>query len=179
SGDAERRRGIVRRPDRRSGGLQSAGRLEAVPCPAKGPGDSRRSEPMLRLARTLSVAALALVVSASFAYARGGGPGGGGGGGRGGGMGGGGRAGGMGGGGRMGGGMGGARTGGATTGGGRMGPGSKGKNDSQQQEQEDRKNLIAERRARLADNDRASNQEARLATERLSAADRRVGDDIR
>jgi hypothetical protein len=44
---------------------------------------------------------------------------------------------------------------------------------------EDRKNLIAERRARLNDNDRTANQEARLAAARLAAADRRCADDVR
>ena len=46
-------------------------------------------------------------------------------------------------------------------------------------ELEDRKNLIAERRKRLADADRAANQEARLASERLRALAERLGDDVR
>jgi hypothetical protein len=44
---------------------------------------------------------------------------------------------------------------------------------------EDRKNLIAERRKRLADGDRAANQEARLAADRLGAVADRIGDDVR
>lgn len=47
--------------------------------------------------------------------------------------------------------------------------------DQKQQELEDRKALIAERRDRLADADRAVNQEARLAGERLSAAGEAAG----
>jgi hypothetical protein len=46
-------------------------------------------------------------------------------------------------------------------------------------ELEDRKNLIAERRKRLADNDRVAHQEARLAADRLAAAGERCGDDVR
>src|SRR5262245_27420497 len=130
---------------------------------------------MIRIARTIGVAALAVLVSASLAYARGGwggggGRGGGGGGGRGGGR----------------GGTppgGGTRAGGATgqggTGGGRMGGKKGGTGDQALQDQEDRTALITERRSRLADADRAASMEARLAAMRLAAADLRVGDDIR
>jgi len=130
---------------------------------------------MLRFARILAVTTLAVLVSASLAYARGGG--GGGGGGRGGGGGGGGRGG-------MGGGRGGmgrnptgAGQGGA---GGARFAGKKGaQGDQALAELEDRTALIAERRSRLADADRVANMEARLASMRLAAADKRVGDDIR
>lgn len=44
---------------------------------------------------------------------------------------------------------------------------------------EDRKNLITERRSRLADGDRAANQEARLAADRLGAVAEHIGDDVR
>lgn len=119
-----------------------------------------------------SVAILALAVAAPLADGRGGGPGGGGG--RGGGPGGGGRAGGITGG-R--GGLGGLFGSGGRLGG-QMGQGlganrftgNRGnQSDNELQELEDRKALIAERRARLAEGDRAANQEARLAAERLVA----------
>lgn len=50
--------------------------------------------------------------------------------------------------------------------------------DQKQQELEDRKALIAERRDRLADADRAVNQEARLANERVAATGEAAGDAI-
>lgn len=131
--------------------------------------------------KSLVLAALAvvsLVAVSPLAYGRGGG---GGGGGRGGGPGGGGR-GGFGGGGRTGG------VGGFFGSGGRMGTGTGqgmganrfsgnrgNQSDSELQELEDRKALIAERRGRLADNDRAANQEARLAAERLTATGEAAG----
>ena len=119
----------------------------------------------------VALAVLALVAVSPLAYGRGGGGGGG-------------RGGGPGGGGRGGGGMGG-RTGGVGGffgSGGRMGTGTGqgmganrftgnrgNQSDSELQELEDRKALIAERRTRLADGDRAINQERRLAAERVTA----------
>jgi hypothetical protein len=138
---------------------------------------------MMRLAKTISVIALSILVAGSVAYARGGGGGGGGrGGGGGGGRGGGGGGrGGMGGAGR-GGGMGAGRgtgTGAPGAGAGRF-AGKKGATGDQAlQDFEDRVALMNERRARLADADRAASMEAKLAALRLSAADVRVGDDVR
>lgn len=129
--------------------------------------------------KSLVLAALAvvsLVAVSPLAYGRGGGGGGGRGGGPGGGRGG------FGGGGRTGG------VGGFFGSGGRMGTGTGqgmganrfsgnrgNQSDSELQELEDRKALIAERRGRLADNDRAANQEARLAAERLAATGEAAG----
>jgi hypothetical protein len=129
----------------------------------------------IRLLRTTSIALVAGLLSVSLATslaeARGGGGGGrgGGGGGRGGGGGG------------ARGGFGGARGGGAARG--ATGPGRyAGKNDNSEQamkELEDRNNMIAERRRRLADADREANQEARLALGRLDTAELRTGEDVR
>lgn len=130
----------------------------------------------------VAAVAMAALLAAPLAEARGGGGGGFGGGGRGG-FGGGGRGG-------FGGGGWGGKFGGGKMGGGFGGIGGlggflgAGKNKGAQGEQalaelEDRQNLIKDRRARLSENDRASNQEARLAALRLAAAVDRVGDDVR
>ena len=138
---------------------------------------------MKRILQLKSIAILTALVSASVADARGGG--GMGGGGRGGGMGGGGRGGGMGGGGRGTGGMGGMGgmgrgTGfGSPGGGGRFGSKNGGTNDQALGELEDRKSMITERRHRMADSERETNQENRLAASRVAAAVLRAGDDIR
>jgi hypothetical protein len=108
-------------------------------------------------------AALVALLGASVADARGGG-----------GMGGGFGGGGMGFGGGMGGGMG-AGVGGGGGGGGGPGGGRGGNSDPKEYaEQQDRKDLIADRRRRVADGDRAERQEARLAAMRLAAATRRI-----
>ena len=132
--------------------------------------------------RILSFAAVVTLAFAPVAGARGGGPGGGGGG-----MG---PGGGIGGGGMMG-------YGGAYGGGSAGNPGSgfnpsnmpagmkhlMSKHGSQGEQAladlEDRKNLIAERRKRLAHGDRAANQEARLAAARMSSVSDQLGDDVR
>ena len=137
----------------------------------------------MRTFQILSIAAVVSLAVAPFAGARGGGGGGGGGG-----MGPGG--GGFGGGGMMG-------YGGAFGGGSAGNPGSAfnpsnapagmkhllSKHGAQGEQAladlEDRKNLIAERRKRLADGDRAANQEARLAADRLDAVSDRLGDFVR
>lgn len=137
----------------------------------------------MRTLRVLSIAALAAVALAPIAAARGGGPGGGGGG-MGGGFGGG-----------FGGMMGGFGVPGAGGGSANSNPfgntglsaaGLKhliGKRGSQGEQAladlEDRKNLIAERRKRLAESDREANQELRLAADRVHAISDRLGDDVR
>lgn len=129
-----------------------------------------------------TLAVLSFVVIAPLAFGGGGRGGGGGGGGRGGGGAGGGRGGGFGGRGGVGGFFGSGGRMGTGTGQG-MGAnrfsGNRGnQSDSELQELEDRKALIAERRTRLADGDRAVNQEARLAAERLVATGDAAGDAI-
>lgn len=133
----------------------------------------------MRTLHVLSFLALATLAFSPVADARGGGPGGGG-------FGGGGMGGGFGGGfgGGLGGGPGGQNNPFGNSG---MSMGAikhlAGKRGSQGEaalaELEDRKNLIAERRKRLADADRAANQEARLASERIRALADRLGDDVR
>jgi hypothetical protein len=110
--------------------------------------------------RVAACAGLCLVLSASVADARGGGGGGmfGGGGGM------------FGGGGGMSGGGGGGGFGGGSPGGGRGGNAT---DPDELAKQQDRKDMILERRRRAADNDRADRQEARLAALRLAAAARR------
>ena len=131
----------------------------------------------MRTFQVLSLAAVVGLAVAPLAFARGGGPGGGG----------------MG----PGGGFGGGGFGGAFGGGSAGNPGSGfnpsnlpagmkhllskhgGQGEQALADLEDRKNLIAERRKRLADGDRAVNQEARLAADRLLAVADRLGDDVR
>ena len=128
----------------------------------------------MRTIHLVSISAVLALALSPVAGARGGGPGGG-------------MGGGFGGGGMMGGwgGLGGQGATGAGVNAG-MGAGLKHlmKNHGGQGEQaladlEDRKNLITERRKRLADGERAVNQESRLAAARLAAASDRVGDDVR
>ncbi len=123
--------------------------------------------------------AFAPVAFAPVAGARGGGPGGGGGG-----M----MGGGFGGGGMMGGGYGGGGAGNPGSGfnPSNMPAGMKhllskhgGQGEQALADLEDRKNLITERRKRLADGDRAVNQESRLAADRLNAVANHMGDDVR
>lgn len=136
----------------------------------------------MRTLHTISFLALATLAFAPVADARGGGGGGGGG------FGGPGMGGGFGGpGGGLGGGLGGAGGMNNPFGNSGMSMGAikhlMGKRGSQGEqalaELEDRKNLIAERRKRLADADRTANQEARLASERMRALADRLGDDVR
>jgi hypothetical protein len=138
----------------------------------------------MRLIRGLAIVlALAFAVGplALEAFARGGG-----GGGRGGGMGGGGRGGGMGG--RMGGGrMGGGRMGGGMGGAGGfgMGRGAAGQSGNSAKEwevlqnMEERKKMVKERRQRLIDQDRKTEQEALLAANRLKTVVAITTDDVR
>lgn len=143
---------------------------------------------MKRFVKFTVVAIFASFLLSAVAEGRGGGPGGGGrggggggGGGRGGWGGGGGRGGWGGGGGRWGGPGGWGGAGGGRWGAGRFTGGTGGKQGGQETlaEEEDRRNLIAERRKRLMEADRVANQELRLAAARVEAAGLRVADDVR